>query len=72
MVNTVLCAMTAQVFKQFSDAIEAGAAPKKVAQDALANSWKVVLSFQWFSSQLHLRLTSLLWSGGVQRQRLRR
>jgi glutamine synthetase type III len=60
MVNTVLCAMTAHAFKQISDAIEAGAAPKKVAQDALANSFKVVLSFQWFSSQLHQRLTSLL------------
>lgn len=41
MVNTVLCCMTAQAFRQFADAIEAGTPAKQVAQQALAQSWKV-------------------------------
>ena len=43
MVNTVLCAITAQAFKQLADAIEAGSSPKTAAQTALKNSWKVLL-----------------------------
>lgn len=41
MVNTVLCAITAQAFGHFADAIEAGTPAKQVAQDALTASWKV-------------------------------
>jgi len=44
MVNTVLNTMTAQKFKHFADAIEAGADPIKVAQDALNDSWKVIFN----------------------------
>ncbi|GMH87743.1 hypothetical protein TrST_g3110 [Triparma strigata] len=44
MVNTVLNTMTAQKFKQFADAIEGGASPEKVAQDALSASWKVIFN----------------------------
>jgi glutamine synthetase len=44
MVNTVLNTMTAQKFKQFADAIEGGASPEKVAQDALNASWKVIFN----------------------------
>ena len=39
--NTVLASITAKVFKEFADAIEAGATPKSVAQKALKDSWKV-------------------------------
>jgi len=41
MVNTVLNTMCAFVFKEFADAIEAGATPDSVAQKALKDSWKV-------------------------------
>ena len=41
LVNTVLASITAKVFKEFADAIEAGATPKSVAQKALKDSWKV-------------------------------
>ncbi|GMH73799.1 hypothetical protein TrLO_g1514 [Triparma laevis f. longispina] len=44
MVNTVLNTMTAQKFKQFADAIEGGAGPLKVTQDALLDSWKVIFN----------------------------
>ena len=43
LVNTVLASITAKVFKEFADAIEAGATPKSVAQKALKDSWKVRL-----------------------------
>lgn len=41
LVNTVLATITAKAFKDFADAIEAGATPKSVAQKALKSSWKV-------------------------------
>eukprot|EP01038_Epipyxis_sp_PR26KG_P006842 gene6842-9366_t len=44
LVNTVLATITANAFKQFSDAIEAGATPKEVAQKALSDSWKVIFN----------------------------
>ena len=44
LVNTVLATITAKAFKDFADAIEAGATPKSVAQKALKNSWKVGVS----------------------------
>jgi glutamine synthetase len=44
MVNTVLNTITAQKFKQFADAIEAGAKPAEVAGEALNKSWKVIFN----------------------------
>jgi len=41
LVNTVLASITADTFREFSEAIEAGATPKEVAQKALKESWKV-------------------------------
>jgi len=41
-VNTVLCALTAEAFKNFSDAIEGGAKPEDVAKKALNEHWKVI------------------------------
>lgn len=43
MVNTVLAMIVANAFREFSEAIEAGTAPKVVAQAALRDSWKVQL-----------------------------
>eukprot|EP01040_Poterioochromonas_malhamensis_P006851 gene6851-7387_t len=43
-VNTVLATICAQSFKQFADAIEAGASAKDVARKALNDSWKVVFN----------------------------
>lgn len=39
--NTVLAAITANSFKIFADAIEAGQSPKAVAQQALKENMKV-------------------------------
>ncbi|KAJ1465613.1 hypothetical protein T484DRAFT_1595630, partial [Baffinella frigidus] len=41
-VNTVLCALTAEAFKEFSDKIEAGQSPQEVAKVALNEHWKVI------------------------------
>jgi uncharacterized protein YeaC (DUF1315 family) len=41
LVNTVLATITADVFREFSEAIEAGQTPKAVAQSALKESWNV-------------------------------
>jgi hypothetical protein len=41
MVNTVLNTIVAKAFREFSEAIEAGQAPKQVAQQALRDAWKV-------------------------------
>jgi uncharacterized protein YeaC (DUF1315 family) len=41
-VDTVLASITADVFREFSEAIEAGEKPRAVAQRALKKSWKVV------------------------------
>jgi len=43
-VNTVLASITAKAFKEFADAIEKGASPKSVAQDALKKHWKVIFN----------------------------
>ena len=42
MVNTVLATMTADAFKTFADAIEGGAKPDAVAQEALNKHWRVL------------------------------
>lgn len=44
MVNTVLAGICAKSFNAFSDAIEAGASPKEVAQKALKEHWKVIFN----------------------------
>jgi len=43
-VNTVLATICANAFKEFADAIEAGANAKDVARKALNDSWKVVFN----------------------------
>jgi glutamine synthetase len=43
-VNTVLATITAKAFKEFSDAIEAGATPKSVAQKALKENFRAVFN----------------------------
>lgn len=43
MVNTVLATIVANAFREFSEAIESGLTPKVVAQNALRDSWKVLL-----------------------------
>ena len=43
-VNTVLATITAKAFKDFSDAIEAGAKPKDVAAKALKENFKAVFN----------------------------
>merc|ERR1712100_12864 len=44
LVNTVLNTITANAFKGFSDAIEAGKKPQEVAAAALNGSWKVIFN----------------------------
>ncbi len=44
MVNTVLCAMCADKFAEFADAIEAGGDPVEVAQESLKKHWKVIFN----------------------------
>jgi glutamine synthetase len=44
MVNTVLNTITANAFKEFADAIEAGASPEQVARDALKESWHAIFN----------------------------
>ena len=44
LVNTVLGTICAKAFKEFADAIEKGASPRKVAEEALNNHWKVVFN----------------------------
>ena len=51
MVNTVLCTTFAEVFSQFSDAIEAGAKPADVAAAALDEHWKVIFNGNGYSEE---------------------
>jgi len=44
LVNIVLNSMVAKVFKEFSEAIEAGASPTSVAQAALKEHWKIIFN----------------------------
>ena len=44
LVNTVLATICAKAFSEFSDAIEKGANPRKVAEDALNKHWKVIFN----------------------------
>ena len=51
MVNTVLCAIAAESFKAFSDAIEAGAKPAQVAADALNKHWKCIFNGNGYAEE---------------------
>lgn len=44
MVNTVLAAICAKVFKEFTEKIQAGATPREIAQESLKNHWKVIFN----------------------------
>ena len=58
MVNTVLNMITAQKFKQFADAIEAGASPAEVAQKALNDHWKVIFNGDNYDEANQEKLTA--------------
>jgi len=58
MVNTVLNTMCAFVFKEFADAIEAGASPDSVAQKALKESWKSVFNGNGYDPANQAMLTN--------------
>merc|ERR1712110_776606 len=51
MVNTVLCAMWADSFASFSDAIERGAKPADVASSAFNEHWKVIFNGNNYSEE---------------------
>jgi len=62
LVNTVLAAILAKAFKEFSDAIEKGASPKTVAQESLKKSMKVVFNGNGYDPANQKMLTELgLW-----------
>ena len=61
LVNTVLATITANAFKEFSDAIEAGAKPREVAEKALKHSFKVCkFILMVFALSLYGRLFSMV------------
>lgn len=57
-VNTVLATITANAFKNFSDAIEGGASPKSVAADALNKHWKVIFNGNGYDESEQDKLTA--------------
>lgn len=62
MVNTVLAGICAKAFKTFADTIEAGAAPKEVAQQALKQHWKVIFNGNGYDPANQKALTEAgLW-----------
>lgn len=44
LVNTVLAAISANAFREFSDAIEKGAKPRDIAKKALNDHWKIIFN----------------------------
>jgi hypothetical protein len=62
LVNTVLATITANAFREFSEAIEAGETPKAVAQRALKESWNVRVGCwcDWYYPDGGLRLPVVL------------
>eukprot|EP00667_Euglena_gracilis_P003516 EG_transcript_3524 len=50
-VNTVLCALAADGFRAFADAIEKGAKPEQVAIDALNKHWRVIFNGNGYSAE---------------------
>jgi len=62
LVNTVLATITANAFKQFADAIEAGQTPAAVAQAALKSSWKTIFNGNGYDAANQEMLTKAgLW-----------
>lgn len=60
--NTVLATITANSFKNFSDAIEKGASPKEVAKKALKESFKVIFNGNGYDAANQKMLTEKgLW-----------
>lgn len=57
MVNTVLCTITADVFKRFADAIEGGKAPKDVAREALNAHWRCIFNGNGYDAAEQAKLT---------------
>lgn len=57
MVNTVLATITANTFKEFSDAIESGKTPKEVAQEALKDSFKAIFNGNGYDVECQEKLT---------------
>jgi glutamine synthetase len=63
MVNTVLCAITASVFKQFADEIEFNKkSPQLVVKEALNKHWKSIFNGNGYSPEEQERITKAgLW-----------
>ena len=62
LVNTVLNTITAEAFKNFSDAIEAGASPREVASKALDAHWRVIFNGDNYDEANQQMLTDMgLW-----------
>jgi glutamine synthetase len=62
LVNTVLMAIVAQAFKEFSDEIEKGKSAKEVAQNALKDSFKVIFNGNGYDAANQQMLTDMgLW-----------
>merc|ERR1712194_834214 len=57
LVNTVLNTITASKFKEFADAIEAGASPAEVASAALEKHWKVIFNGDSYDEEMQQMLT---------------
>ena len=51
MINTVLCTIIAESFKEFADKIAAGESPQKVAAAALEEHWKVIFNGNGYSAE---------------------
>jgi glutamine synthetase len=57
LVNTVLATICAKAFKEFADAIEKGAAPRAVAEDALKKHWRVIFNGNGYEKENQDMLT---------------
>jgi len=57
MVNTVLNTITAEKFKEFADAMDAGANPQDVAKDALNKHWRVIFNGDNYDESMQEMLT---------------
>ena len=62
MVNTVLAAICAKTFKEFSDKIKGGQNPKTIAKDSLKLHWKVIFNGNGYDPENQKKLTDMgLW-----------
>eukprot|EP00747_Dinoflagellata_sp_TGD_P154690 gnl/TRDRNA2_/TRDRNA2_177519_c0_seq1.p1 gnl/TRDRNA2_/TRDRNA2_177519_c0~~gnl/TRDRNA2_/TRDRNA2_177519_c0_seq1.p1 ORF type:complete len:709 (-),score=155.72 gnl/TRDRNA2_/TRDRNA2_177519_c0_seq1:198-2324(-) len=57
LVNTVLSTITADAFREFSDAIESGKKPREVATKALETHWKAVFNGNNYDPEMQKMLT---------------